>query len=57
MESGVCEVCGRKGYVSGCILCDKKVCDSCIDPMKGICIACKREAHVEFSGEGMTETD
>jgi hypothetical protein len=57
MESGVCEVCGKEGYLSTCVLCDKKVCGKCIDGMRGICIACKHGTDIGLSGEGIKEMD
>ncbi|MFZ2456905.1 MAG: orotate phosphoribosyltransferase [Candidatus Altiarchaeia archaeon] len=58
MESaGLCDICKKSGYLSSCVLCGKRVCTRCVDPMKGVCIACKRGTDIGLSGEGIKELD
>jgi len=53
--AGLCDICGKAGYLSSCVLCGKRVCQRCVDPMKGVCIACKRGTNIDLSGEGIKD--
>ncbi len=54
-QAGLCDVCGVTGYLSTCVLCGKRVCMKCVDPRKGVCVACKRGTDINLSGEGIKE--
>lgn len=53
MESGKCDVCGETGYLTQCVLCEKKACPKCYLPMKNICAACKEAGDTDLSCRSM----
>jgi hypothetical protein len=53
MDSGVCSVCGEKGSLTSCVLCEKKVCQKCLIPLKGICRACKDGGDTDLGGRSL----